>query len=101
MTSFARKSIYAGYRQMVAHPRYRWWMIGGTLLYLLSPIDIAPDFLPFVGQIDDAVIVTVLATEIMQMFKNRHAAMSAKTTPKTMPEMSKTEVITVEATVVP
>lgn len=31
--------------------------IGGTLLYVLSPVDLIPDFIPVVGFIDDAAIV--------------------------------------------
>jgi len=30
--------------------------IGGTLLYVLSPIDLIPDFIPFFGYLDDAVV---------------------------------------------
>ncbi|OEY72833.1 YkvA family protein [Salegentibacter salarius] len=30
--------------------------IGGTLLYVLSPIDLIPDFIPVVGYLDDAAV---------------------------------------------
>src|SRR5680860_175375 len=30
--------------------------IGGSLLYVLSPIDLIPDFIPFVGYLDDALV---------------------------------------------
>ncbi|MBD2327592.1 MAG: hypothetical protein B0A82_13160 [Alkalinema sp. CACIAM 70d] len=73
MASFSLESIYNWYRNLVANPKYRWWVIGGTMLYLLSPIDIAPDFLPFIGQIDDAVVITLLATEMAQLLKDRAA----------------------------
>ncbi|MBD3169246.1 MAG: DUF1232 domain-containing protein [candidate division Zixibacteria bacterium] len=39
-----------------------YWAIGAaafTLLYILNPIDIIPDFIPVVGQIDDAAVVGV------------------------------------------
>lgn len=32
-------------------------MIAGAVAYLASPIDILPDFIPFIGQIDDVVII--------------------------------------------
>jgi len=78
MTTFPLESIYNWYRNLVANPKYRWWVIGGTLVYLLSPIDIAPDFIPFIGQIDDAIVVTVLATELTQVLRDRSAKIKQK-----------------------
>jgi uncharacterized membrane protein YkvA (DUF1232 family) len=92
MTTFALESIYSWYRKLVSNPKYRWWMIGGTLIYLLSPLDISPDFLPFIGQIDDAVVITVLATELMQVLKDRNAMMKQKKSVTT----SESEVKTVD-----
>jgi uncharacterized membrane protein YkvA (DUF1232 family) len=31
-------------------------MVGGILLYIVSPLDIIPDFIPFIGQVDDVAI---------------------------------------------
>ncbi|MGF1459534.1 MAG: YkvA family protein [Leptolyngbyaceae cyanobacterium] len=62
------QSFYSWYRQTIRHPKYRWVLIGGTLLYLISPIDIAPDFIPIIGWIDDAAIATLLAAELGQLF---------------------------------
>lgn len=64
-------SLYNWYRQTIRHPKYRWWLILGTLVYLLSPIDIAPDFIPIVGQVDDVMIATLLVTELSQLFLAR------------------------------
>lgn len=61
-------SIYNWYRNTLRHPKYRWWLVLGTLAYLLSPIDISPDFLPIVGQIDDVMLATLLVTEVSQLF---------------------------------
>lgn len=33
--------------------------IGATLLYILSPLDLIPDFIPFIGYVDDAAILTL------------------------------------------
>ena len=38
----------------------------GTLVYFLSPIDISPDFIPIIGQIDDIAVITLLVSELSQ-----------------------------------
>ncbi len=73
MTTFPLKTLYNWYRELVANPKYRWWIVGGTLLYLINPLDVLPDVLPIVGQIDDAVLITLVATEISSAIKDRNA----------------------------
>ncbi len=99
MTTFALQSIYSWYRKLVANPKYRWWMIGGTLIYVLSPIDIAPDFIPFIGQIDDTIMITILATELTQVLKERNTVMKQKKTPEVAKTESVTEPVTETVTV--
>ena len=65
--SFSIQSLYTWYRNTIRNPKYCWWVILGTLAYVLSPFDISPDFLPVVGQIDDIAIVTLLVAEVSQM----------------------------------
>ncbi|ABG53753.1 protein of unknown function DUF1232 [Trichodesmium erythraeum IMS101] len=65
--SFSIQSLYTWYRNTIRNPKYRWWIIAGTLAYVLSPFDISPDFIPIIGQIDDIAIVTLLVTEVSQM----------------------------------
>jgi uncharacterized membrane protein YkvA (DUF1232 family) len=51
----ARRLWYA-----LRHPAAPGWLKVGTalvLLYLFSPLDIVPDFIPFLGVMDDLVIV--------------------------------------------
>jgi uncharacterized membrane protein YkvA (DUF1232 family) len=38
-------------------PRRSKWIAGGVLFYLVSPIDVVPDFVPGLGQLDDVVVV--------------------------------------------
>ncbi len=80
--SFSIQSLYSWYRNTLRNPKYRWWMILGTLAYLISPIDIAPDFLPIVGQIDDIALVTLLVSEVSQIVieyaKSRQAVNSTQ-----------------------
>lgn len=61
------QSIYSWYRNTVRNPKYRWWMILGTLLYIFSPFDIVPDLIPFFGPIDDVLILSILVSEISQL----------------------------------
>lgn len=68
---FSAQAVYDWYRQVIRNPKYRWWIILGTVAYLISPIDIAPDFIPFIGQVDDVVLLTLLISEVSQMLTER------------------------------
>jgi uncharacterized membrane protein YkvA (DUF1232 family) len=64
---FFAQPLYNGYRTMLRNSKYRWVILCGSLLYLLSPVDVAPDFLPGVGLIDDGMIATILISEMSQL----------------------------------
>ncbi|MDF5719875.1 MAG: DUF1232 domain-containing protein [Rhizonema sp. PD37] len=57
------KLVYSLYRNALRSSKYRWWIIGGTFLWLVSPINT----IPAVGEIDDAIVLTILATEMSQI----------------------------------
>ncbi|NJR65071.1 MAG: DUF1232 domain-containing protein [Leptolyngbyaceae cyanobacterium CRU_2_3] len=63
--------FYDWFRQAIRNPKYRWWIIGGSVVYLISPFDIAPDFIPFIGQLDDALIMTLVISEVSQILLER------------------------------
>lgn len=42
-------------------------ILGGALLYALSPLDLFPDFIPLFGQLDD---IAVIALGLEMFFKN-------------------------------
>jgi uncharacterized membrane protein YkvA (DUF1232 family) len=65
--NFSLSSLYDWYRNAIRHPQYRWWVMLGTVIYLVSPIDLAPDFIPVLGQIDDVMLAGLLFTELSQM----------------------------------
>ena len=65
--NFSLSSLYDWYRSAIRHPQYRWWVMLGTVIYLISPIDIAPDFIPVLGQVDDVLLAGLLFTELSQM----------------------------------
>ena len=43
--------------------RFRLWLL---LAYLVSPIDLVPDFIPVVGQLDDAAIAAVVLRGVVR-----------------------------------
>ncbi len=61
------QAFYSWYRATLRNPKYRWLLIGASLLYLVSPIDIAPDIIPIVGWIDDGIVATLLVSEVSQL----------------------------------
>jgi uncharacterized membrane protein YkvA (DUF1232 family) len=57
-------------RRVAADPRTprraRWWLIG-LAIYIASPIDPIPDFLPVIGYLDEIVLVPLILTKIRRM----------------------------------
>jgi uncharacterized membrane protein YkvA (DUF1232 family) len=77
------KSLYNWYHNAIQNPKYRWWIILGTLVYILSPFDLSPDLFPVVGEIDDLILVTLMVTEVSQLILDRFKASRANTTAST------------------
>ncbi|QEQ00213.1 DUF1232 domain-containing protein [Thermosynechococcus sp. QKsg1] len=63
--------FYNWYRNVLRHPKYRWFIIAASLIYLLSPLDISPDLVPIVGQLDDVTVMVILASELTQLLVER------------------------------
>lgn len=40
--------------------------MGLLVLYLISPIDLVPDFLPVIGQLDDAILVVAVLRLVLR-----------------------------------
>lgn len=68
---FFGKPFMNWYRQLLRNSKYRWVVLFGTLVYLVSPIDIAPDMIPLLGWLDDGLIATIAITEISQILLDR------------------------------
>jgi uncharacterized membrane protein YkvA (DUF1232 family) len=34
-------------------------ILAGTILYVISPLDLIPDFIPFIGQVDDIYLIAI------------------------------------------
>src|SRR5687767_10053050 len=57
-------------RRVAADPRTprraRWWLIG-LAIYVVSPIDPIPDFIPGIGHLDELVIVPLVLRRVRRM----------------------------------
>ncbi len=98
---FSIQALYNWYRSQLRNPKYRWWVILGTFAYLVSPFDIAPDFIPIIGEIDDALILTLLVTEVSQLviegFKARQINKDTQASNPTADSPSQAKTIDVDA----
>jgi len=59
------------FRNLLRNSKYRWLVILGSLVYLVSPLDISPDVFPIIGWIDDGLLATLVVTELTQMAMDR------------------------------
>jgi uncharacterized membrane protein YkvA (DUF1232 family) len=51
------------YRRIIVHPRcprITRICLGAAVAYVLSPVDLIPDFIPVLGHVDDALILPLL-----------------------------------------
>jgi uncharacterized membrane protein YkvA (DUF1232 family) len=69
--NFSIQSVYNWYRDLLRNPKYRWWVIVGSVAYIVSPIDISPDVFPIVGWIDDGLVISLLVAEVSQIVKEK------------------------------
>lgn len=47
-------------------PRSSKWLLGGAVLWLVSPIDLLPEFLPVLGPLDDAVVAALVLRHLVK-----------------------------------
>jgi uncharacterized membrane protein YkvA (DUF1232 family) len=71
---FIHKKIHGGIRNNIRNPKYRWLLMAASLVYLFSPLDISPDFVPVLGWLDDGMVITLLASEFSQFVIDRRNA---------------------------
>ncbi len=66
----AVKDELSVYRLVLADPRTpraARVLLGIAVAYLLSPIDLIPDFIPVLGQIDDLIVIPALVAAAVRM----------------------------------
>jgi uncharacterized membrane protein YkvA (DUF1232 family) len=85
--NFNLQSLHNWYRSLLQNPKYRWWVVGASLIYLVSPIDLAPDFIPFVGLIDDTLIISLLVSEVASVAKTKLQAQNTRSS-KSNPDVT-------------
>ena len=59
---------FGWYRTLMRDSQYRWLTILGSIIYLVSPLDLSPDVIPVLGQIDDVVLLFLLFSAVSQIF---------------------------------
>ena len=67
MKSLFRTPLVKWFKNLIRNPKYRWVVILGSLIYLVSPLDISPDVFPVIGWIDDGLLASIVVTELTQM----------------------------------
>jgi len=68
------KLLFNWFGKNLRNSKYRWVIILGSLFYLVTPLDISPDFLPLVGWLDDGMVATILVSEFSSLvmdYRNR------------------------------
>lgn len=61
------KIFYTWYRKAIRNNKYRWLVILATFFYWVMPVDLAPDWIPLIGWLDDGVLATMLVTEVSEL----------------------------------
>lgn len=90
--------FYDWYRNTIRNSKYRWLIILGSILYIFSPIDLLPDFIPLIGQIDDTVVLGLLVAEISTVLMDRLKAQKAGETASMNGETASADTVDVNAT---
>ncbi len=62
-------NLIALFRGLLADPRVPWHakvLLGVSLVYLASPIDLIPEFIPVLGPLDDAVVAALILRHLLR-----------------------------------
>ena len=79
-------NFFRFYHEKFQNPDTRMITIICTILYIFSPIDLIPIFVPIFGVVDDSILLIMFAVEMTIWYKNKLKK----------PKQAKTEVIDVE-----
>lgn len=87
--------LFQGYCRLLTHPQYGIWVFFGSLLYLISPIDISPDLIPIFGQIDDVALIVLMVSAASQWLSQQF--LNAQAADADSPDDAATETVDVKA----
>jgi uncharacterized membrane protein YkvA (DUF1232 family) len=57
------------FKRLLSDSRIVWWrkaLLAGVIVYLVTPIDLVPDFIPVAGQLDDAIVVALALRSVLR-----------------------------------
>jgi uncharacterized membrane protein YkvA (DUF1232 family) len=60
------------YTALIRNPKTKWVTFVLTILYVISPVDIIPDFLLPFGIIDDGILLTFLIIALKEIRPKKH-----------------------------
>ncbi len=89
--------LFRNYRRLLLNRRYGPWVLLASLLYLISPLDLSPDLLPLLGQIDDVALIVLLLAVGSQWLSDRVLRGSPPSTPDSTAADPPGQTIDVEA----
>jgi uncharacterized membrane protein YkvA (DUF1232 family) len=54
---------------LIRDPRVAVWdkvLVGGAIAYIISPVDYIPDFIPFLGEVDDLFLLVLAVRRLIE-----------------------------------
>jgi uncharacterized membrane protein YkvA (DUF1232 family) len=60
------------YTALIKNPKTKWLTVGLTVLYIVSPIDLLPDFIPIAGLVDDGLLISFLVIALKELRPKKH-----------------------------
>ena len=76
-------------------------LVFGAIAYILMPIDLIPDFIPFIGQVDDVFLLTTALQRLIQQAGRRVVLSHWSGDPEELEDLNLVKVLTAAAFFLP
>ena len=76
-------------------------LVFGAIAYILMPVDLIPDFIPFIGQVDDVFLLTTALQRLIQQAGRRVVLSHWSGDPEELADLNLTRVLTAAAFFLP